>query len=96
MDVNFTAQASRSCLCDLKDVAESPEEESASIIETAALATQACIGCARFPHLQPVGGRHRAAIPDDSTCVVLTGSPYQSARPMVNMAVIPGGALPVR
>jgi len=32
------------------------------------------------------------AMPDESTCVVLTGMPNQSAAPMVSMAVISAAA----
>jgi hypothetical protein len=32
------------------------------------------------------------ATPDDSTCVVLTGNPNQSAAPIVNMATISADA----
>jgi hypothetical protein len=59
----------------------------ASIIEAGSVSTHAIARLRTVDHCSPEWFAAMVpAIPDDSTCVVLTGSPNQSAAPMVNMA----------
>ena len=65
----------------------------ASIIEMGRVRTQAMARLRTVDHCRPEWlAAMVPAMPDESTCVVLTGRPYQSASPMVNMAVISAAA----
>jgi len=65
----------------------------ASIIEAGRVSSQAIARLRTVDHCNPEWFAAMVpAMPEDSTCVVLTGSPNQSAAPIVNIAVISAAA----
>ena len=72
---------------------KSQNKDPASMMDAGSVRTQAMARLRTVPHCSPEWlAAMVPATPEDSTCVVLTGMPNQSAAPMVNMAVISAAA----